>query len=85
MRYRLQRKEPYTMPNILGNHSMPVHTYRWKDIAISDDLEALKKAMPMKAQKVGKMKKPVRLLATLNKSPLNYQILGGWALLLSGQ
>lgn len=46
MRYRLQRKEPYAMPNILGNHSFPVHTYRWRDIAISDDLEALKKLMP---------------------------------------
>ena len=25
-RYRLQRKEPYSMPNILGNCSMPVYT-----------------------------------------------------------
>ena len=45
-RYRLQMKEPYTMPNILGNHSMPVHTYRWKDIAASSDLEELKKHLP---------------------------------------
>ena len=35
-RYRLQRKEPYSMPNILGNHSMPVHTYRWKEIPATD-------------------------------------------------
>ena len=41
-RYRLQRKEPYSMPNILGNHSMPVNTYRWKDIAVSGDFEELK-------------------------------------------
>lgn len=41
MRYRLQRKEPYAMPNILGNHSFPVHTHRWRDVAISDDKEAL--------------------------------------------
>ena len=40
-RYRLQHKEPYTMPNILGNHSMPVKTYRWVDIAASDSREAL--------------------------------------------
>ena len=29
------------MPNILGNHSMPVKTYRWVDIAASDSREAL--------------------------------------------
>lgn len=46
MRYRLQRKEPYTMPNILGNCSFLVHTYRWKDIAVSDDYAALEKIMP---------------------------------------
>ena len=40
-RYRLQRKEIYHMPNILGNHSFPVVTYRWKDILASDDKEAL--------------------------------------------
>lgn len=34
-RYRLQRKEPHTLPNVLGNHSMPVHTHKWSDIAIS--------------------------------------------------
>lgn len=34
------------MPNILGNHSMPVYTTRWKDIAISDDKQALEAAMP---------------------------------------
>ena len=45
-RYRLQRKEPFTMPNILGNHSMPVKTYRWKDIAVSGDFEALKMHLP---------------------------------------
>lgn len=45
-RYRLQRKESCVMPNILGNHSMPVHTYRWKDIAVSSDFEELKKHLP---------------------------------------
>ena len=46
MRYRLQYKEPVTRPNILGNRSFPVHTYRWKDIAASNDYDALKKIMP---------------------------------------
>lgn len=46
MRYRLQRKEQYVKPNVLGNHSMPVYTYRWKDIAASDDREALEEIMP---------------------------------------
>lgn len=46
MKYCLQRKEPYAMPNILGNKSFPVHTYRWKDIAISNDKDALKSLIP---------------------------------------
>lgn len=46
MRYRLQRKEHYVLPNILGNHSMPVYTYRWKDIAMSNDIKELKKILP---------------------------------------
>ena len=32
-------------PNVLGNHSFPVYTYYWKDIAVSDDLMALKRLM----------------------------------------
>ena len=28
----LERKEPVAMPNILGNTSQPVPTYRWKAI-----------------------------------------------------
>lgn len=44
-RYRLQRKETIARPNILGNCSFPVYTYRWKDIAVSDDREALEKLM----------------------------------------
>lgn len=46
MRYRLQRKTQRVMPNVLGNHSFPVYTYCWKDIAVSDDLMALKRLMP---------------------------------------
>ena len=46
MRYRLQRKEPYVMPNIIGNRSIPVHTYRWKDILASDNKAELKKYLP---------------------------------------
>lgn len=45
LRYRLQRKEPYTMPNILGNHSMPVQTFRWRDVVLSNDLESLKRTV----------------------------------------
>ena len=45
MRYRLQRKEQIVRPNVLGNHSFPVYTYRWKDIAASDDYTALEKLM----------------------------------------
>lgn len=45
MRYRLQRKETVARPNILGNHSFPVYTYRWKDIAMSDDKNALEAMM----------------------------------------
>lgn len=39
--YFLERKEPYTMPNILGGHSMPVHTYRWKIIAKCEEIQPL--------------------------------------------
>ena len=46
LRYRLQIKVPIARPNVLGNHSFPVHTYQWKDIAASDDREALVKVMP---------------------------------------
>ena len=42
MRYRLQRKESVSRPCIIGNHSYPLPAYRWKDIAVSDDLDALK-------------------------------------------
>lgn len=46
MRYRLQRKEQIARPNILGNHSFPVYSFRWKDIALSDDRSALEAMMP---------------------------------------
>jgi len=35
--YFLERKESYNMPNILGNCSQPVPTYRWKAIAMCED------------------------------------------------
>ena len=41
LRYRLQRKEATTMPCVIGNHSYPLPTYRWKDVAMSDDKAAL--------------------------------------------
>lgn len=43
--YFLERKEPYTMPNILGNHSMPVYTYRWKAIAVCEEKEPLEEQL----------------------------------------
>lgn len=46
MKYRLQRKEQFVLPNILGNRSMPVYTYRWKDIAIGESIEALESVYP---------------------------------------
>ncbi len=46
MRYRMQVKETIARPNILGNHSMPVYSYRWRDLYASDDKEALEKMMP---------------------------------------
>jgi len=43
--YFLERKEPYAMPNILGNCSMPVHTYRWKAIAVCEEKGPLEKEL----------------------------------------
>lgn len=43
--YFLERKEPYAMPNILGNQSFPVHTYRWKAIAMCEQKEPLEKEL----------------------------------------
>lgn len=43
--YFLERKEPYSMPNILGNCSMPVKTYRWKAIAVCEAIEPLKREL----------------------------------------
>lgn len=43
--YFLERKEPYAMPNILGNKSFPVHTYRWRAIAMCEKREPLEKKL----------------------------------------
>ncbi len=55
-RYRLQRKEQHVFPNVLGNHSMPVYSYRWKDIAVCDAREPLEdicaKCTPSEAYRV---------------------------------
>jgi predicted nucleic acid-binding Zn ribbon protein len=34
------------MPNILGNHSFPVHTYRWRQIAVCKEEWPLKNLIP---------------------------------------
>lgn len=44
-RYHLQRREKIALPNVLGNHSMPVHTYRWKTIAVCAEREPLKELL----------------------------------------
>ena len=43
MMYCLEYKEAYAMPNILGGHSMPVHTFRWKQLVLSNDKNYLQK------------------------------------------
>ena len=44
--YFLERKENYTMPNILGNHSMPVKTWRWKQVAVCESRKPLDEIIP---------------------------------------
>lgn len=46
MRYRLQRKESVAMPNVLWNRSFPVYSYRWKDVAVSDNRKLLEELIP---------------------------------------
>lgn len=43
--YFLERKESYSMPNILGNCSQPVPTYRWRAIAICEEKEPLEEVL----------------------------------------
>lgn len=52
--YFLERKENISRPNVLGNCSFPVHTYRWKQMAICEKREPLEKivsSVPDKDQK----------------------------------
>ena len=44
--YFLERKEAHALPNILGNHQFPVHTYRWKAVAICETEEPLLALIP---------------------------------------
>ncbi len=43
--YYIERKERYVLPNILGNRSFPVYTYRWKIIARCEDKEPLEEML----------------------------------------
>lgn len=43
--YFLERKESHVVPNILGNHSMPVYTHRWKAIMTCEAREPLEKEL----------------------------------------
>lgn len=64
--YFLEHKEAYTMPNILGGHSMPVHTYRWKVVAMCEEKEPLEEEM--------KNLDPQKYRITSNKVEQNYMI-----------
>ena len=48
----LERKETYYMPNILGNASQPVPTYRWKQIAVCEEKEPLEKFVVSKDYRI---------------------------------
>lgn len=43
--YFLERREHHSMPNVLGNCSMPVKTYRWKIIAKCEEKEPLQECL----------------------------------------
>lgn len=47
----LERKEPYAMPNILGNHSFPVHSWRWRQVAVCAEREPLERMIPPSKEK----------------------------------
>lgn len=44
--YFLEEKRPYSMPNVLGNCSQPVKTYRWVQIAACEEKEPLEMMLP---------------------------------------
>ena len=51
----IERKEPVIMPNVLGNKSFPVPTYRWKIIYTCPDrwpLEDLLKHMDSSTHRI---------------------------------
>ena len=62
-RYRLQRKEDWIIRRYnLGNRSIPVHSWRWKDIYASDDYDALANLMKeIVAKDYGKLHKMYRI------------------------
>jgi len=43
--YFLERKERIARPNILGNHSFPIYTHRWKAIMVCEEREPLEKEL----------------------------------------
>ena len=49
-RFRLQRKETVARRNILGGHSLPVYTYRWRDVAASNYRFLLEKLIPSESK-----------------------------------
>lgn len=43
--YFLERKEQYVFSNVLGNHNMPVYSYRWKIVAKCESREPLEEEL----------------------------------------
>ncbi len=41
--YFLEQQRKFTTPNILGGHSIPVATWRWKQVAVSENEEELRR------------------------------------------
>ena len=46
----LEHKVPYAMPNVLGNHSFPVHTYKWQQIAACEEKYPLENLIPPRSR-----------------------------------
>ena len=44
--YFLEVKRRYSMPNVLGNCSQPVDTWRWVQIAVCEEKEPLENLVP---------------------------------------
>lgn len=48
--YFLERKTRVALPNVLGNHNFPVHTYQWKQVAACEKKGPLEAMIPAGSQ-----------------------------------